>query len=217
MRKSSQVRSVRERRAVTHGVDLMKRRERGHIVGAYVRSRLSLECQVRGRMSQLAEKTGFAAQYISMICGGRRTVGPGLARAMAEVWGMSYEALEKLAFETHGLPYAPEPVVRDLPNLRETVQWYREGKMCPTRFLRSYEARAEKLGIDRTRREWMRDLESEFEVWEAERKATLAMKQAARKSRHGVRSREERSGEHEIAGASDARALKLRPKRRTAS
>ncbi len=97
----------------------MNRLKRVRIVGEYVRARLCLECQQRGRAAKIAEKTGFAAAHISLIRTGARTVGTDFARAMAELWGLDYEALERLAFENHGLPYsAPAPVVRDLPNLR---------------------------------------------------------------------------------------------------
>lgn len=175
----------------------MKRWERGRIVGEYVRARLKLECQQRGRAAKIAEKTGFAAAHISLIRAGDRTVGTDFARAMAELWGIDFAALEQLAFETHGIPYsAPEPVTRDLPNLRATVDWCREGKVYPSRFLRHYESRAEQAGVDRSRREWILDLESAFEASRADQGSPTSAKSGGRPSGRGIRRREERSGVH---------------------
>ncbi len=176
----------------------MERRERARIVGEYVRARLRLECEQRGRAAKIAEKTGFAAAHISLIRKGGRTVGTDFARAMAELWGMNYETLERLAFETHGIPYSSRiPVIRDLPNLRATIEWCREGRVYPSRFLRHYETAAELGGADRSRRAWLLDLESSYSAWEAGRNG-------GRKSRSRgptrIRSREERSGVHEKTG-----------------
>jgi hypothetical protein len=119
---------------------------------------------------------------------------------MAELWGLNYEALERLAFENHGIPYsAPPPVVRDLPNLRATIDWCKEGKVYPARFLRRYETQAELAGIDRPRREWLVDLESSFAKQGVERRDRGPSKPSGRKIR-GIRSREEPSGVHAKAG-----------------
>src|SRR5713101_5714837 len=145
-----------QRFTISCSLSTMNRLERGRIVGEYVRARLRLECQQRGRAAKIAEKTGFAAAHISLVRKGGRTVGTDFARAMAELWGLDYEALERLAFENHGLPYsAPTAVVRDLPNLRSVIDWCREGKVYPARFLRRYETEAEGKGQDRGRREWL--------------------------------------------------------------
>ncbi len=169
------------------------------MVGEYVRARLSLECQQRGRAAKIAEKTGFAQAHISLIRKGLRSVGSDFARAMAELWGLDYEALERLAFENHGIPYsAPLPVVRDLPNLRATIDWCREGKVYPARFLRRYETRAELEGMDRPRREWLVDLEASFAKQDADLGSN---KSAGRKVSRGIRAREEPSGVHAKAGA----------------
>lgn len=173
----------------------MDRRERARIIGEYVRARLCLECQQRGRAAKIAEKTGFAQAHISLIRKGNRAVGTDLARAMGELWGLDYEALERLAFETHGIPYsAPTPVPRDLPNLRATVDWCREGKVYPARFLRQYETQAERTGGDRSRRAWLLDLESSFATW---RKKRQDADTTERKPVSGVRRREEVSGVYE--------------------
>ncbi len=196
----------------------MNRWERSRIVGEYVRARLKLECQQRGRAAKIAEKTGFAAAHISLIRRGKRTVGTEFARAMAELWGVDYETLERLAFQTHGIAYsAPAPVTRDLPNLRATVDWCREGKVYPYRFLRHYETDAEQLGIDKSRREWLLDLESTFANSRAERVSPRSTK-SLKKSARAIRSREEPSGVHAklgSSGASDARDASRR-KTRTA-
>jgi transcriptional regulator with XRE-family HTH domain len=190
----------------------MHRQERARIVGDYVRARLTLECQQRGRAAKIAEKTGFAAAHISLIRKGHRTVGTDFARAMAELWGLSYEELERLAFENHGLPYsAPAPVVRDLPNLRATIEWCHEGKVYPARFLRRYEAAAERLAEDRPRRAWLVDLEAAFA---AQRTGPLVgpTKAGGRKQIRGVRPEEEPSGVHTKAdlGAAVARSRRSR-------
>jgi hypothetical protein len=126
-------------------------------------------------------------------------VGTDFARAMGELWGMDYEALERLAFETHGIPYSVRtPVVRDLPNLSATIDWCREGKVYPARFLRQYETHAEKGGVDRSRREWLLDLESSFT---AQRKDGRRRDAVARKAVGGIRRREEVSGVYEKATA----------------
>ena len=183
------------------GTRAMNRWERARIVGEYVRARLRLECEQRGRAAKIAEKTGFAAAHISLVRKGGRTVGTELARAMAELWGMDYEALEKLAFETHGIPYsAPAPVVRDLPNLRATIDWCREGKVYPSRFLRRYETQAELAGVDRTRREWLVNLEAAYAEQAGEYRTKRKRNEVQPKSRPRVRSREERSGVHPKEG-----------------
>jgi hypothetical protein len=175
----------------------MDRKERARIVGEYVRARLCLECQQRGRAAKIAEKTGFAAAHISLLRKGGRAVGTEFARAMAELWGMDYQTLERLAFETHGIPYAaPAPVPRDLPNLRATIEWCREGKVYPSRFLRQFETNAEQNGTDRPRRAWLLDLESSFAASEAVRRSTPSPK-PSRGKRPPIRSREERSGVHD--------------------
>jgi hypothetical protein len=180
----------------------MDRKERVRIVGEYVRARLCLECQQRGRAAKIAEKTGFAAAHISLIRRGSRTVGTDFARAMAELWGLKYDALERLAFETHGIPYsAPMPVVRDLPNLRATIDWCREGKVYPSRFLRRYETEAELAGDDRSRREWLLDLERAYAP-QAQEASRTGVQGSEPKSRPAIRVREERSGVHPKAGVS---------------
>src|SRR5882724_5853603 len=169
----------------------MNRLERARIVGEYVRARLRLECQQRGRAAKIAEKTGFAAAHVSLVRKGSRTVGTDFARAMAELWGLDYEALERLAFENHGLPYSsPAPVIRDLPNLRATVEWCQEGRVYPARFLRRYETEAERTGVDRPRRAWLVDIEASFGRWGSTDQAPLSERRASR----GLRGREERSG-----------------------
>jgi len=177
----------------------MNRWERAHIVGEYVRARLRLECEQRGRAAKIAEKTGFAAAHVSFVRKGQRTVGTEFARAMAELWGMDYDALERLAFETHGIPWSPPtPVRRDLPNLRATIEWCREGKVYPSRFLRDFETKAEQAGIDRPRRAWLIDLEPSFRAWQHEKQPS---KGARATTAPGIRRREERSGVHEKAAA----------------
>jgi hypothetical protein len=156
-----------------------------------------MECEQRGRAAKIAEKTGFAAAHVSLVRRGERTVGTDFARAMAELWGMDYDALERLAFETHGIPYsAPTPVPRDLPNLRATIEWCREGRVYPSRFLRAFETKAELAGIDRSRREWLLELEAAFASSDSEARPGASEASPRNKATRGVRSREERSGVH---------------------
>jgi len=193
------------------------RRQRARIVGEYVRARLQLECQQRGRAAKIAEKTGFAAAHISLIRKGGRTVGSDFARAMAELWALDYEALERLAFENHGLPYSsPAPVVRDLPNLRATIDWCHEGKVYPARFLRRYETQAEQKGVDQTRRAWLLDLEAAYASWEAERPSQHTRDQSAlRKPSRRIRHREEASGVHEKPGVGSQAKDQIRALRKS--
>ena len=178
--------------------------ENARIVGEYVRARLVLECRVRGRAAQIAKETGFAPIHISRILRNQRTVGLAMARAMAEVWGMTYETLEKMAYEAHRLPLIPaESTANDLPNLQKTIDWCLHEKVYPPRFLRAYEREAQKErgAADRTAREWMLDLEAKFMKHETDRREQGATSREKRRAARPMGMREERSGTFAKHGA----------------
>ena len=181
---------------------MTRHKENTRIVGEYVRARLVLECSVRGRAAQIAKETGFAPIHISRIVRNLRAVGLAFARAMAKLWGLEYEELEKLAYEAHHLPRIPaESAATDLPNLQKTIDWCHHEKVYPPHFLRAYERSVLKEGVrvDRTAREWLFDLEAKFTKHKAERRPRGG--RDSRREAPRLSAREEPSGTFARQGA----------------
>lgn len=66
-------------------------------ISDYIRSRLTEECAVRGKASEIARATHLSTAHITNIQKSERGVGDDAARALGTYWGMTFAQLEETA------------------------------------------------------------------------------------------------------------------------
>lgn len=87
-------------------------------VAQYVRARLLVECEERGKATKIAKATGFTPAAVANAKNHAR-VGADLARGLAKHWGMTIDQLEAVALgkseEPDPSPQPPSSIVEKDP------------------------------------------------------------------------------------------------------